>query len=313
MGTFAWGNVNLVFSPPSQTVAAGDQVSIAVYAVSDSPFDQAFAALDVLVGWDPTLLNPISYTNAGAGYAWGNSGFLFPTLNGNLNDGDAEWSGERQLGGPFPLATPAGLKLTTLKFTAVAPTPGTPVTMPATLSGRNTRVFHPSIPNTNILGLRSPDAIVTITLPATNISGNLFLQDTLFGSSFMRNIAGAVKQGTDTIGSFAVTGINSPTASFSVSIPGSYTGAATLEMDGSSFLKRKVAIVLNNGTMNIGTINLVNGDVDHSGEVDAVDVDQVILEFGSLVDTDADVDVTGEVDAADIDVVIANFGQEDNP
>lgn len=313
MGTLAWGNVNLVLSPPSQTVAAGDQVSIEVYAVSDSPFDQAFAALDVLVGWDPAFLNPITFSNAGAGYTWGNSGFLFPTLNGNLNDGNAEWSGERQLGGPFPLATPAGLKLTTFKFTAIAPTAGTLVSMPATLSGRNTRVFHPSIPNTNILGLLSPDVMVTITLPPTNISGNLYLQDTLFESSYTRAITGAVKQGTDTVGSFAVTGITTSTASFTVSVPGSVTGPATLELDGSSFLKRKVAIVLNNGALNVGTINLVNGDVDHSGEVDAIDVDQVIFEFGSFADTDADVNVTGEVDAADIDIVIANFGQEDNP
>ena len=51
-----------------------------------------------------------------------------------------------------------------------------------------------------------------------------------------------------------------------------------------------------------------NGDVDNSGEVDAVDIDQVIADFGLTTDINSDVDVSGEVDAVDIDIVIANFG-----
>ncbi len=60
-------------------------------------------------------------------------------------------------------------------------------------------------------------------------------------------------------------------------------------------------------------INLTNGDVDGSGEVDAADIDEVIADFGQ---TSAwilsDVDGSGEVDAADIDIVIANFGEANN-
>ncbi|MBL8061234.1 MAG: hypothetical protein JNK63_11045 [Chthonomonas sp.] len=311
LGTVASATVSLVFSPPAQTVAVGDVVSIEVYAVSSSS-SQPFAATDVLVSWDSSFLNPISYSNAGAGYSWGNSGFLFPTLNGSLYDGNAEWSGERQLSGPFPIATSSGLKLTTLKMTAVAPTTGTSVSMPLTLSGRSTRVFDSVLPNTNILGSVSADAIVTILLPTTHVLGTLDLQDTLFGGAFTRNISGWVKQGTTTVSSFTVSGISGSTVAFSNSIPGNFTGAATLEFDGSSFLKRRIDIVLNNGTMNVGTVNLTNGDVDNSGEVDAADIDQAIFEFGSTSDTTADADVNGEVDAADIDIVIANFGAEDD-
>ena len=61
---------------------------------------------------------------------------------------------------------------------------------------------------------------------------------------------------------------------------------------------------------------LFNGDVDKSGEVDAVDIDQVISWFGATFpgpgNADADVDVNGEVDATDIDIVIANFGRVDD-
>lgn len=311
VSSLASASVNLVFLPASQTVAVGEIVSIEVYAFSTGS-NQPFAATDVLVTWNSAFLNPISYTNAGAGYSWGNSGFLFPVLNTNLSDGNAEWSGERQLGGPFPTATPVGLKLTTLRMTAVSPTAGTPVSMPFALSGRNTRVFDPTIPNTNILGSVSSDALVTIVLPTTHVSGILHLQDTLFGSAFTRTISGTVKQGTVTVGSFSVAGINASSAAFLTSVSGSFTGPATLEFDGSSFLKRKLDIVLNNGTMNVGAVNLVNGDVDNSGEVDAIDIDQTVFEFGSLVNTDADVDVSGEVDALDIDIVIANFGSDDD-
>ena len=70
------------------------------------------------------------------------------------------------------------------------------------------------------------------------------------------------------------------------------------------------------GNNSAGVFNLDNGDADHSGEVDAADIDQVIAGFGGLVsqpgyDIDADLDGSGEVDAADIDITIANFGALD--
>lgn len=309
----ARANVNLDFRPDSQTVAVGDVVNIDVYAVSDSLVDQGFSAGDIVLNWDPAKLNPISYTNAGAGYSWGNSGFLFPTLNGSLSDGNAEWSFERQLFGAIPQATPAGLKLTTIKFTAVSPTTQTTVSMPASLSGRTTRVFDPFIPNTNILGTRDTGAFVTITLPTTYINGTIYLQDTIFGSPFTRNINAVVKQGLTTVGTFIVNSINTSSVAFSGSVSGAFTGPAVIEFDGSSFLKRKVNIVLNNGTMSIGNVNLVNGDVNDDGEVDAVDIDDVIAIFGNLTGVDQDVDVSGEVDAVDIDIVIQNFGAFNDP
>lgn len=54
----------------------------------------------------------------------------------------------------------------------------------------------------------------------------------------------------------------------------------------------------------------ITGDVDGSGEVDAVDIDVVIAAFGSTTSGIAeDIDCSGEVDAVDIDITIANFGR----
>ena len=143
------------------------------------------------------------------------------------------------------------------------------------------------------------------------LSGNLFLGDTVFSGSSTRNIAYTVMQGTTTLISNSVTASASSSA-LSIGVPASATGAATLVLDGSSFLKRVVPITLTGSNQVIGTVALVNGDVDGTGEVDAADLDQVIAAFGNMGDNVEDVDVNDEVDAADIDIVIGNFGNVDD-
>ncbi len=143
------------------------------------------------------------------------------------------------------------------------------------------------------------------------VSGTLNLNDTVAAFAANRSITMAVKQGTTTIGS-AVVSAAGTTSTFSVNISPTATGPATLEADGSSFLMRKVIIALTGGNVAVGTVGMLNGDVDDSGEVDAADIDLVIADFGSVAVGNTDVDVSGEVDAADIDIVIANFGGTDD-
>ncbi len=141
---------------------------------------------------------------------------------------------------------------------------------------------------------------------SANLTGNLNLLDTgVF--AFNRSISYVVKQGTSTIGSGTVIATAS-SSSFSLSVPSTATGAATIEWDGSSFLLRKSNVNLTGSNIALGSVNLQNGDVDNSGEVDAADIDAVIAVFGSTANAPTDADVSGEVDAADIDLVIANFG-----
>ncbi len=140
-----------------------------------------------------------------------------------------------------------------------------------------------------------------------NLTGTLNLNDTSGTFAFNRSISYAVKQGTTTVSSGTLVR-NTSSGSFSISVPASATGAATIEWDGSSFLLRKTAVTLTGSGVVVGSVSVQNGDVDNSGEVDAADIDQVIADFGATTNITSDVDVSGEVDAADIDIVIANFG-----
>ncbi len=142
---------------------------------------------------------------------------------------------------------------------------------------------------------------------SANLTGALNLSDTSATFAFGRTIAYVVKQGTTTIASGSVLA-NAASNGFSISVPASATGAATIEWDGSSFLLRKTNINLTGSNLAVGSVSVQNGDVDNSGEVDAADIDEVIADFGDTTDNPSDVDVSGEVDAADIDIVIANFG-----
>ena len=140
------------------------------------------------------------------------------------------------------------------------------------------------------------------------LSGNLILDDTTFDAfGINRTIAYTVMQGTTTVGSGSILASSASTA---FNITSSHSGSAVISFDGSSFLKQKVNLV--GGSQNLGDVHLQNGDVDNSGEVDAVDIDEVIADFGFLGDDASDVNVSGEVDAIDIDIVIANFGGIDD-
>lgn len=149
------------------------------------------------------------------------------------------------------------------------------------------------------------------------ISGSLALNDTAtFGVGLSRPINYTVEQGANIIGSGTVHAMG-PLTNFAINVGVSFTGAATIKFDGSSFLRKFTAINLTGAGQSAGTVAMNNGDTDFSGEVDAVDIDDVIANFGQLWpggtgNIHADVDVSGEVDAIDIDIVIANFGSIDD-
>ncbi len=110
--------------------------------------------------------------------------------------------------------------------------------------------------------------------------------------------------------------ISSASTSINLQVPMYLNGNYTLVIDGGPFLKVSGPASLSGTGLNFGTITLVNGDVDASGEVDAADIDLVIANFGQTFpggsgNANSDVDQSGEVDAADIDIVIASFGSVD--
>ena len=90
-------------------------------------------------------------------------------------------------------------------------------------------------------------------------------------------------------------------------------GEYFLTIKAPRFLVRKKHFLQSADTTNLGSLTLTNGDVDGSGEVDAVDIDIVISRLGTTPTSanwleEADLNGSDEVDPEDIDVCILNFG-----
>ena len=164
------------------------------------------------------------------------------------------------------------------------------------------------------------DLAFGLGIAGQTVACSLNLQDTTFGGAGLtRAMTFVVKNGSNIIQSGYQYNATTSTTAVSFDIPAFINTPCTIEFDGSSFLKKTVTFTppgVANSLTGIPDFNMVNGDVDFSGEVDAADIDAVIADFGSLypggTTPDADVDVSGEVDAVDIDIVIANFGAMDN-
>ncbi len=147
----------------------------------------------------------------------------------------------------------------------------------------------------------------TIEVVGARVSGTLHLSDfsgDLTGAPLMVEVwqSGTLVETVNTVlqagGNFKV----SPAAN----------GLSTLKFRTRSGLKRAFTTTLSGTPVTGVVINVDNGDVDHSGEVDAADIDAVIAAFGAVGDNPADVDGSLEIDAADIDIVIAHFGSVDD-
>ncbi len=178
-------------------------------------------------------------------------------------------------------------------------------------------------------GINAPSGIyepaelaLWIGVAGQDFDGVIALQDVVAELAVDRTLTVSAFSGATLITSKLVTMSQaSSTQSFTITLPATLPFALTnpvrFEVDGSSFLKRTINGSLpvppsvNPVAITLGSINLQNGDVDGSGEVDAADIDEVIAAFGDVSAADTDVDVSGEVDAADIDIVIANFGAVD--
>ncbi len=141
----AYGEINLQWRTSAPVVRVGEAIELGLYAVSDDGSDQAFAALDVIMGWDPEVLELTGKGEDGP-YDWLSSSFPndsgLDRLNADcgedvycdpyshipFNDGAAMYECVAPWGlDPPPYATLDGLAVTSFKFTALAVTPATRV------------------------------------------------------------------------------------------------------------------------------------------------------------------------------------------
>lgn len=164
MASPAHALVSLEFRPLAQSVNVGDSISIELWATA--PANESFAAVDTILLWSDSIMNPIGANQLGGAYnGWTSSGFLANEMNGSLSDGNAFWTGLSPLFGTQPEATPSGLHLTTFTFTALTPGTAT-LEMPAsyTWPGRpqpfESKVYGAQ--NTNITGTLATTASVTV-------------------------------------------------------------------------------------------------------------------------------------------------------
>ena len=169
----AAGNINLELRPTPQSVFVGNMVSVGLYAVSDTPAAQTLSTVEVIVNWNTAFLSLVGANNAGSPMTGFTPGFGADPygFNTSLTDGDAIWVGGAPFGSPVS-ATAAGTFLTTLNFTALAPTaPSTLIGLPTTDTPNtggitySTTVIHGSIPGFNIVGSLS-GATITINVPS---------------------------------------------------------------------------------------------------------------------------------------------------
>ncbi len=168
----AMAAVNLEFRPVTQTVNVGQTFGVGLYAVSSTSATESMSAVDVIFGWQPSFLQLLSNDNTGA-VPQLTSMFISPGAFG-LNeapipaDGDGIYTGLANFGNPVQV-TPAGVLLTTFRFTALAQTVLTPVDM--LVSAGNpvgfTRALSGLTPNLNITGTLSGATVRIIPAPAS--------------------------------------------------------------------------------------------------------------------------------------------------
>lgn len=172
--------INLELRPSFQSVLVGNTVSVDLYAVSDSAFNQTFSGVEVILNWDTTFLSLMGDDMTGSVLTVGS-----PRLGGDpygfntdLSDGDAIWIGWASFVAPAS-ATPSGAFLATFNFMALAATsPDTLINLPTTDSPNtggsttSTLVASGSTPGLNVVGSLS-GAVVQINVPAPGALGML--------------------------------------------------------------------------------------------------------------------------------------------
>jgi hypothetical protein len=158
--------VDIIYSPTPQIVEIGELFEIQLNVSSQGPGAQPFAAVDALIGYDPTKLQLVGYDKNDAGAGFFVQGFLPDPdgINLNIGDGLALFTALAPPGNPISApATPGMLVVTSLKFIALQETPATNVVLvPNSGAFGQTRVL---IGPSNVTGNINSVAVITVQPP----------------------------------------------------------------------------------------------------------------------------------------------------
>lgn len=168
----AVASVNLELRPHSQTVGINSIVNLGLYAVWNGQSQNSFAAVDAIIGWDPSLLTMQALSNTGA-VPLLSSGFPAHDPYG-INeailpiDGNGLFEGLSNFGSPTT-AISGGILLTTFRFLALAQTLSTPVNLLLSAGSPvgHTVVFDGTVANLEITGTLSGATVTIVPEPAS--------------------------------------------------------------------------------------------------------------------------------------------------
>jgi hypothetical protein len=160
--------VDIEWRPSFAVGAIGDTLNLDLYVVSsDGISNQAMAAIQVILEWDPAILELEGVDDTASPYDWlasffpddsGLDGLNAPFGDLPANDGDCMYNAWAQLLPPpftdgLPFATPEGLLVTTFQFRILEATSFTELVIAAE-SGKNTEtlVLSGIVPGCDIKG-----------------------------------------------------------------------------------------------------------------------------------------------------------------
>jgi len=173
--------VDLECRPAVQTVQFGDLVQIGLYALDADPNDvDTTAAMDVIIGWDPSVLRLEPIDTSGS-QSWLAIGFLNDPYNINESnppqDGDAMLTAFAFPGLPVHVS-PAGIRVTTLRWTAIRAAESTSIQILESAGspvGR-TVVYDGTVPNLDITGdLRGAEVTIECGVCPEDITRDGFI------------------------------------------------------------------------------------------------------------------------------------------
>lgn len=167
--------IDLQLRPITQNVGINETARVGLYAVSNSPFNQGFLGVAIVLSWDSSQLRLLGDENPSPS-PWSSSGFPFGiadphSLNETVppQDGTGLWQAFGLLGSSIT-ATPSGRLLTTFRFKPnvlssgtviqVLPEGGIPlITSSGSLIRQNTIVLDFFSPGLNVVGILRPTTL----------------------------------------------------------------------------------------------------------------------------------------------------------
>lgn len=298
------GQAALDLQPDYQEVYVGQTVSIELWTISETTATEYTSAMDICLAWESAYMNPLSFTNVGAGYSWFQSGFLYPGgPNASLADGDAVWTAFAAPGNPAPIP-PAGLKVTTFQFQALAGTAGTLLTIPPNIGPYTTVVYDGFIPNTPITGSIDPGAIVKI-IPVATVYGNVVRQFYLGGAGMTGTLEFRDPNTLTVLHSRPIT-LDASGNYAATTVPvGTYDVALKLH----NWLRQVLEDVAISDPSTSGVnLTVINGDANGDNSVDLIDLNWVMVNFGQSGQVMGNLNWDAQVDILDLNITMINFG-----